>query len=272
LFALRRKLLLESFAAQFLALDSEHPYSMSFFRRFIRACLALGALETASAQAPAATLRGVIDGVIADSSLSPVANAEVSVTGSTLRVLSSVAGRFRIIGLPAGKYLLTLRHTAFAPASVPVTVSPGDTVRLSLTLLPATTSTDTAAYRAQLIAARRAEFQQLRTRGTGQFLTEQEIQQRHVTSTSELLRQFSMLRVQGTFVSAAHSSTFRDACPFQLFVNGKPLPAVSVTGLPEPAALLGIAVYASIGAIPPNYQAYRGDHCGAIFTWSRDDS
>jgi hypothetical protein len=81
-----------------------------------------------------------------------------------------------------------------------------------------------------------------------------------------------MLRVQGTFVSSAFAPAFSDVCPFQLFVNGKLLRSVSVTRLPEPAALLGIAAYGSANAIPPNYQAYRGDNCGAIFTWTRDDS
>jgi hypothetical protein len=83
----------------------------------------------------------------------------------------------------------------------------------------------------------------------GQFMTEQQILERHATATVELLRQFPSLRIQGTFASVAHPSSFRDACPFQLFVNGKPLPDVSITGLPAPPALLGIAVYPTIGSI-----------------------
>jgi len=141
----------------------------------------------------------------------------------------------------------------------------------SLTFRPATTTADSAA-RAQLVAARRAEFQELLARRGGQFLTEREIQDRHATTTVGLLRQFSTLRGQGTFVSYARASTFRDACPLQLFVNGKPLATGSVMDLPGPAALLGIAVYPTIESIPSNYLAYCGEHCGAILTWSREDS
>jgi hypothetical protein len=225
-------------------------------------------LRLPCARAQAAVARGVIDGTVSDTNLVPLADVEASIVGSSLRVLTGAGGRFQIVGLLPGQYVLGLQRRGYMALSATVQVTAGDTIRLSFTLEDHAAAPDTIASAAQVLV-RRSEFETHRLRGRGQFITESEIAERKVTSVRELLRELSTVRIQGSFASSALAPTFRDACAFQLFVNGKPLKSTNIDGLPAPRALLGIEVYAGPEAVPLEYRALPGNFCGAILTWSK---
>ena len=78
-----------------------------------------------ASQAQAGT--AVIDGAVTDSSMAPLGDATAWLLGSKLEVVTGGNGRFRIERLPAGRYLLLVRHVGFAPVSTAVQVAEGDT-------------------------------------------------------------------------------------------------------------------------------------------------
>ena len=235
------------------------------------AALAILGLSRFDASAQTGTPRAVIDGIVADTNLAPIADVEASIAGSPVRIVTGANGRFRIIDLAPGEYTLGLRRAGYIAASMTLQLAAGDTARLSLTLVQGAKTADTTAASLQA-AVRQTIFETHRVRGRGQFITEAEIARQHATSTRELLRGLSWVRIQGTTATSALATTFRDACPFQLFVDGAPLKSTNLDGLPAPADLLGIEVYAVRDAVPAEFQSFGRDYCGAVVAWSRSGS
>ncbi len=79
---------------------------------------------------------GVVAGLVTTVADTAVPTAMVSVQGTLLRVLTDRGGRFVLRGLPAGRQTLRVYVLGYQPASVDVTVTPGDTTHATLTLQP----------------------------------------------------------------------------------------------------------------------------------------
>lgn len=216
--------------------------------------------------AQASPTKGVIDGVVTDTSLASLGDAAASIVGSNLRIVTGSNGRFRITDLVPGQYVLLVQKRGYTTSSTVVDIAAADTLRMSITLQPATDST--LAGTPPALAA----FEARRRAGYGRFMTESQISALKASNTRELLRTFSVLRIQGNFASLAHASTFRDACAFQLFVDGKALQTNSLDALPPPKELVAIEVYGNAGLVPLEYRSAIGDHCGAILVWTRGAS
>ena len=83
---------------------------------------------------------GTIDGLVSDTSMAPLHAAFVSIVGTQIRVGTGPNGRFRIARLQPGEYLLIVKRVGYRPTSGIVNVPVSDTVRLSYTLEPITTT------------------------------------------------------------------------------------------------------------------------------------
>ncbi len=100
--------------------------------------LLMGALPAASQQATAA---GVVVGQVLDPDGAAVRGAAVSLRAvdapdrdAVGPVLTGTDGRFRLTGAPPGRYLLRVRRIGFAPEDRPITVEPGSTRTVSISL------------------------------------------------------------------------------------------------------------------------------------------
>ena len=91
---------------------------------------------TAPLQAQAAAARGVIDGVVTDTSLVPLEGATAEILASSMKVRPGENGRFRMLGLPDGQYLLVIRRLGYSPFSTLVAVHGADTARTAFMLRP----------------------------------------------------------------------------------------------------------------------------------------
>lgn len=86
--------------------------------------LAVGA-PPAAAQLAVRPVGGQVVGLVQEADGGgPVGYALVQVPASGIRVFSSPAGRFTLIGLPAGTHLLEVRQIGFAPVTVDLVVLP----------------------------------------------------------------------------------------------------------------------------------------------------
>ncbi|HWB42332.1 MAG TPA: carboxypeptidase regulatory-like domain-containing protein, partial [Gemmatimonadales bacterium] len=93
--------------------------------------LALAAVSAVPLAAQAGTIRGSI----ADSAGAALANAAVSVEGTTLRAVSGSAGEYEIRGVPAGSHTVRVRLIGYRSETAEVTVVGGDAVTRDFTLL-----------------------------------------------------------------------------------------------------------------------------------------
>lgn len=234
------------------------------------------AVGASSAQAPARSASGTIDGVVTDTSLAPLADATAWILGSDIRVATGANGRFRMVGLPPGEYILIVRRLGYAVSSTVARVTERDTLRASFMLERVATELDPIVVAASHAPTRMAEFEHRRKLGEGQFMTQTEIEKRNEPLTSDLLRTFMSVAVAGTAFNRRMLPT--RSCPFQFFVDGVAIPTPKIdVELPSPKELAGIEVYANSATIPLQYKTFGGNSgfnsgggfCGVILIWTR---
>lgn len=227
--------------------------------------LAIGVVMSTSAGAQPHE-HGVLDGVVTDSSLAPITGATASILGSSLHVTTGSNGRFRIVSLAPGQYLLAIHRLGYIASSTSIVIGGADTLRLSFTLAPVTRVLDTVPVNATRLVGRLAEFEERRRFGQGRFMTQADIEKSNAVDMSDLLARFPFVSSESTAVN------MRAGCPYQFYVDGVKLryPTASVNlELPAPKEVAGIEVYSNSAFVPLQYKATSGaGFCGVILVWT----
>jgi hypothetical protein len=232
---------------------------------------------------------GVIDGLVTDSTLSPIDGADVAIFRTSVHVETGGSGRFRIHQVPAGQYLIIVRRLGFRPVSGIVDVAPDETVRLSYTMEHSIARLDATVVTEKNISVKMVEFEARRREGAGQFLTQEDIQRHGAVYPTELIRSFSGIRVistsggggsvsyvavgsrggMGDFVMS-DSGSRNPPCLTQIFVDGARIAAgTNLDLLPPPKDIAGVELYTGPARVPPQYIG-RGLQCGVMLIWTKD--
>jgi len=150
----------------------------------VRLCglLVIVASPALGQSADSAQARSVVAGRVTGADGAPIAGATVGLFGTSDSTTSSDSGRFVLRDVGPRSYVLLVRKVGFQPARRLVTVSRSGTTDVTLSLVPAvhmlstvvTTSTAPAMYHRVGLDARMRG-------GIGQFLTYDQIQNRHAT-------------------------------------------------------------------------------------------
>jgi|GEM_PF-768053 len=227
---------------------------------------------------------GTVDGIVTDTLLRALESSDVSVVGVGARVVTSENGRFRILQVPAGQYLLVVRRIGFAPTSGIIEVTANDTLRLSYILARTTNMLDTIRVRETRISLRMTEFDQRRRQGQGQYVTMEEIERRGSLQTSDFMRSFRGVEVSkvttqqfgGTQVYSRREGGGyteqgqQNYCTMQVLLDGIVLPRnFDLDLLPPPKQIAGIEVYTGAATIPPQFGG-PDRRCGVVAVWTRD--
>ena len=282
-----------------ISATAQHRHAPSFG---FRSTFAAGLLTLAVAVAPASAQRttgirdraaaeavrkpsayGVIDGLVTDTLLNPLGSAAISVVGIDARVVTSENGRFRMLQVPPGQYLLVARRIGYAPTSGIIQVPSDDTLRLSYTLLRSANLMDTVRIKERRVSLRMAEFEGRRMQGVGQFITLEDIEKRGSREASDFLR-----TLKGVEVSRLTNEAFAGtvalsrreggsvggdgsgACAMQVFLDGIVMPRFfNLDLLPPPKLISGIEVYSGAATAPSQFGG-ADRRCGMILIWTRD--
>jgi CarboxypepD_reg-like domain len=246
---------------------------MRHHQRFISALL-LGMLAAvANAQPVTTRATGVIDGVVADTGLRPLADVTVTIVGTAIRVVTGTNGRFRLVTVPAGPYVLLVRRIGFESATARVQVDGDDTLRVSFALEPAVTSLDTVTVASRSLTPKLADFYERRKHGVGQFLTQDEIEKINAVQASDLFTRFLGIRVTE---DGRHAFSRRDTpahlCPISTVVDGIARDD-DFRALPSPNEIAAVEFFSGPSEIPLQYKTTRQNTwCGLILIWTRDGS
>lgn len=227
---------------------------------------------------------GSIDGIVTDTLLRPLGAADISVIGVGARVVTSENGRFRILQVPAGQYLLVVRRIGFAPTSGIVEVTADDTLRLTYSLARSVSTLDTVQVRERRVSIRMLAFEQRRRQAQGQFLTQEEIDRRGSLQVADFIRGFRGVEVSrvtteqfaGTQAYSRRegggltSESQQNFCALQVVLDGIILPRnFNLDLLPPPKQIAGIEVYSGPATIPPEFSG-PDRRCGVLAVWTRD--
>jgi hypothetical protein len=226
---------------------------------------------------------GVIDGLVTDTSLVPLRGARISILRTQLQIATGPNGRFRIVDVPSGQYIVMVRRAGFSPASQILQVNPLDTLRLSYTLRDEPAELAPVRVTAQRQSARMMEFETRRKLGWGEFMTQEQIEQHNPAFPTELLRLFGTIDVTPTSTGGEYiyypvsrratggmTSTGQAACFMTIYVDNVPMPSpFSLDLLPSPREMAAIEVYAGNATMPIQYSKL-GSSCGIILIWTKD--
>ena len=157
---------------------------------------------TALVAVPAVTVaqtkpRGTIDGVVRDSALRPLDNASAWILGTGVELATRANGRFRMLDVPAGEYIVVVRKIGYAPFSTVIQVPASDTIRPSFELAKADVSLDTIRVTAAApkFSPMLQEFEERRKTGRGQFITEADIRKLNFAQLGDYLRTMHSIQV-----------------------------------------------------------------------------
>ena len=239
--------------------------------------------RAAAAARRLAGAQSVIDGVVTDTLLRPLVSADISVVGTSARVVTGENGRFRMLQVPPGQYLIVVRRIGFAPTSGIIDVRDNDTLRLTYSLTRSNSLLDTLRIKERRVGMRMLGFEKRRLIGQGQFITQDEIDRRGSREASDYLRNARSVEVSritdqqfaGTVALSRReggslTGEGSGACPMQVLLDGIVLPRFfNLDLLPPPRQIAGIEIYSGPATTPPEFSG-PDRRCGIIAVWTRD--
>ena len=237
--------------------------------------LALVLARVGAAQgAPATAGRGVITGTVTDTSLRAIPGVDIQVIGTESRLTSDASGRFSILQVPPGEFLIWVRKLGYRPVSSLVHVEQGDTLRLAFTLEPTLTELNTVVVTEKARSPKMREFDERRKAGFGEFLDQAQIEKLNFPAMSAVIHTFKAVSFRSDRVAASSRSPFPN-CYMEVYVDGIPRGA-GLIDLPSPKEVAGVEVYAGPATTPLSLpQGGRigmvgQKSCGVILIWTRD--
>jgi hypothetical protein len=257
------------------------------------------AILHADAQGPTAAYRLRILGVFDEATGDPIEGVRVLDLASGNFVQTTNTGTASLLFLPEGGSLIRLNKLGYQPQTVPVSISPHDTMPLTLVLrrvteLPRVVTTDAASHS---ISPGLRGFEQRRKIESAYFITEPELRK----AEGRLLANLLMSKMPGVHIRAGAlnasylmaSSRCAGGGPPQVYLDGVALAALTPT--PSPSARAGsngttradatvapfnldefkISELAAVEYYPDNNVApiefeHTSLRCGALLLWTRE--
>jgi iron complex outermembrane receptor protein len=236
--------------------------------RLITACVvAQGSFAVQEAWAQ----RGVLRGVVADSSGAPIESADVAIVALHRLTRTDDRGRFSLTELPLEQIELSVRRLGYAPKSFRIIVKPGasDSTLVTLAELPDVLAGMSAtAQRARLEIE---QFYRRRARGPGTFFTRDEIEDRHAINTSDVLRMAPGIQVVRTAAGNGirfTSTSGRRNCSPLIWLDGQKAPGMEIDQIPV-RDIEGIELYQGASTTPVQFSQNTNTTCGTIVVWTR---
>ena len=232
---------------------------------------AFHSLARASVLGAQARPSSVVDGIVSDTNLVALGEATVTVLGSSLHVTTGNNGRFRVVAVPAGQYLLTVHRVGYVPVAAAIQVGDADTLRLSFAMRRIVTELDTVIVSAKALVARMNDFEERRKLGFGTFITAAQIEQRRSVVLGDVLRGIPSLHVvdSGPNQYAFSTRTGNTTCPMQVAIDNVLLPTpTNLRSLLPPSDIMGIEVYSGPATVPLQFKSANSG-CGVILIWTK---
>ena len=218
---------------------------------------------------------GTLSGTVAAADARPLANARVTVVGTTLATLAGTAGGFQVASVPRGAQTLDVRMLGYAPVLLPVLIRAGETLHVRVTLdavdpVPLVTVEVVAPSPPALRG-----FEERRSHGPGTFFTREQIQRMQPRQLTDVLRRVPGMQVRP--VSGAYGDniivTSRGSrCPVMFFVNGTPFPTpadIPINHFISVEDVVAVEVYTPSETPPQFNSSMYGARCGLVGVWTR---
>jgi hypothetical protein len=244
-------------------------------RFLLLACLALAAAPLAAQGSPASASTGGLQGRVVSRDSVPVPDAVISVAGRTAR--TDRAGFFSMRDLPAGTHQLEARRIGFQPVTRSVTIRAGSLELTRLVLNEVSHRLEAMRTVAEYMRDdgrlwMLRDFERRRARGTGVFLSREEMQYFYSIGSAVASRTPGVREVRDqfgnwSFVFTRCRQSGLGAGSVAVYVDGmRASGGQDVLSFYRPNDIEAIEIYRSVAELPPEAV---GDGCAAVFIWLR---
>lgn len=228
----------------------------------------------------------IVHGIVSNINGVKLPGVEVTVQNTALRVVTNDSGEYRIDGVPAGRVRVFARRLGFKPLDKGVKLAEGEARQLDFDLEGIPDMLDSVKIFGRPSSSRMADFYNRRAMGLGAFVTRDEIDRRHPSKPTDMLRMLAGVRVgtadqfdrpsvtMGRQPLQAQSFTRNQSsasvCRVNYYVDGNWMPTGTfhIDDL-SPSAIEGIEVYRGPAETPARFRQ-RETACGLIVIWTRE--
>ena len=181
--------------------------------------------STLVAQVPTSDSRAVVAGRVTErGTKAGLSGVEVRVVGDTAHVNTDSTGNFVLATTARGGAIVMLRKIGYSPITVPLDLSPGDSLHIETGLNRTVTNLDTlkvVGKSASVAPARLAGFENRREHNRGGvFITPEELEKTGSTSIADVLRKVPGIRIMDASFGKLVVASTRGG---RLDVNGQPV-------------------------------------------------
>jgi hypothetical protein len=220
----------------------------------------LSSLHAAQGGAPLPPLTGTASlvGVVLNPAGQPVSNAQVRVVSTEPASHTDREGRFTLGGLPSGTQELEVRELGSTVYRQPVELRSGRTARERI-VLRQVVSLDTL----RTVASKRERYERFeanrRNSITGTFLTQEDIERRHLQQMSDLFNSMVAFRVVGQG-AGARVMNLRGRCYPNVVVDYRQFQDINTVA---PSLVAALEIYPTTNGAPAEFT----NLCGVIRIW-----
>lgn len=211
-------------------------------------------------------------GSVRDAGGNPVSGARVRLLGAGRETVTGEGGTFRLDSLPIGSWTVEARAIGLSPARAVVLLRPGASGSVTVRFRRATPTLD----RVVVFGRRRRWHDQLmddfvrrKERGSGYFMTAEEVEREHAVTLTQLFARAPNLRIlpgrNGSMVLRG-----RGGCRPDVYVNGTRAGAGSeeLDLLVPPEEVLALEVHDALSGSPPPF-AMGSRACVVVGVWTK---
>lgn len=218
--------------------------------------------------------QGRVSGVVVEAHTSrPVVDAVVRIRSLAQDRITDRDGRFRFTDLQSGSLIIETGHLAYTTRIDTIAIVGETEVRLQIRLVQGAIELPPITVETFARRLDEAGFFRRRDRGTGSFLTREQIQDHRVEVLGDLFSRVPglrrVIRSDGSSRIDSRGGTLMSRCDIQYFMDGilVEMDYAGIDGIPI-QTIEGIEIYRGSSQVPAEFDRGRA-MCGAVVIWTR---